>query len=332
MTIALIALLVAFTISMLIAPLVIRLMRRLKAGQPILSYVEKHSGKSGVPTMGGFIFVLPVFIVMLIFGGIGITMGKYASYVMLGYCIIGFLDDYIKVKYKENKGLKAYQKIIGQIAIGTIIAIYAYQNMHINTSIILPFINYSIEFKQYYVPFVIFIFIASTNAVNLTDGLDGLCSSISIIYFAAFTIIILSGLSMAEYYGDILLARQYNSLAVFSSATCGSLLAFYWLNSNPAKIFMGDTGSLAIGSAVACVGVFSNNPLLIIIIGIMYIVSSISVIIQVIYFKLSKGKRVFLMAPYHHHLEYKGYKEWKIVAYYSVITLLAAVVALIDVL
>lgn len=332
MTMSLLIILLAFIISMIISPLIIKLMKKLKAGQPILNYVDNHSAKSGCPTMGGIIFVIPIVMLMLIFGGQGITMGKYAAFVILAYSVIGFLDDFIKIKFNDNKGLKAYQKIIAQLSIAIIISIYSYKNVNINTAISIPFSYKTLELNYFYIPFIIIILLSTTNGVNLTDGLDGLATSVSIIFFTAFLIITLIGLRDAEYFGDVILFKEYQSLAIFISAFIGSLLAFLWFNSSPAKIFMGDTGSLAIGGGVACAGIFSNHPLLIIIIGIMYVVSCISVIIQVIYFKLTKGKRVFKMAPYHHHLEYKAIKEWKIVAYYSIITILMAVVGILSII
>jgi len=332
MTLSLLTILLAFLISLAVSPIVIRIMTSLKAGQPILKYIDLHKIKSGRPTMGGVIFVFPVLIVTLIFGGEGITMGKYAALIILGYAIIGFLDDYIKVKYKDNKGLKAYQKIIGQLSVAIIVSFYAYRNNLINTAVSIPFTDKTIEMGWVYVIFVIFIFVASTNGVNLTDGLDGLSSSVSIIYFLAFLVVILFGLKDAEFFGDAILTKEYQSLAVFTGAFIGSLLAFFWFNSAPGKIIMGDTGALAIGGGVAAVGVFSNRPFLVLIIGIMFVISCISDIIQVSYFKITKGKRVFLMAPFHHHLEYKGIKEWKIVAYYSVVTVLMSVIAILSIL
>lgn len=332
MTISLVTILIAFLLSLGLSSFVIPMMIKLKAGQPILKYIDIHKVKSGRPTMGGVIFVLPVFLLTFLMGGKGITMGKYAALIILGYSIIGFLDDYIKVRYKENKGLKAYQKIIGQLAIAIIISIYAYQNQFISTAISIPFTDYTVELGFFYILFVIFVFIATTNGANLLDGLDGLSSSVGTIYYFAFLVIILFGLHEAEYYGDVMLKSELTSLAIFDAAFAGSLLAFFWFNSAPGKIIMGDTGSLALGGGAAAVGVFSNNPLLIVIVGLMFVVSCLSDIIQVAYFKITKGKRVFLMAPFHHHLEYKGIKEWKIVAYYAVITVLMAVVAIISIL
>ncbi|MGI6700918.1 MAG: phospho-N-acetylmuramoyl-pentapeptide-transferase [Christensenellales bacterium] len=332
MTLPLLAIIIAFVLSMAISPPVIRLMTRLKAGQPISKYVDLHTAKSGRPTMGGIIFVLPVVIITMLLGGEGITIGKYAAIVVLGYSIVGFLDDYIKVRFKDNKGLKAYQKIIGQLAIALIISIYAYRNNYINTDISVPFSKATVELGAFYIVFVIFVFIASTNGVNLTDGLDGLSSIVSIVYFLAFLIIIYFGIKESEYYGNVMLNREYRSLAVFTAAFAGSLIAFFWFNSAPGKIIMGDTGALAIGGGVAAVGVFSNRPVLIVIIGIMFVISCVSDIIQVLYFKATGGKRIFLMAPFHHHLEYKGVKEWKIVSYYFVITLIMSVIAVISVM
>lgn len=318
--------LIGFVATALLSRPVIAFAKRAKASQTILFYVDKHEGKKGTPTMGGVMFLAGICIPVIALGRE--KLGIVALCVTLGYGLIGFLDDFIKVKLKRNLGLKAYQKIIGQLGIAAIVSAFCYTNDAIGSAVRIPFTDIYADLKWAYIPFCAFVFIAMSNAVNLTDGLDGLVAGSGSVYFAAFGIMIAFAAASAADGGRTLLAEEYSSLGVFSFAFFGALIAFLWCNSNPASIFMGDTGSLAVGGAAACVAVFSQNALFAPIIGIMFVVSCISVILQVLHFKRTK-KRLFLMAPFHHHLEYKGIKESKIVSYYTVITLVAAIVALI---
>ena len=314
-----IALAATFLFSMLIAPLVIKTMKKLKAGQVILGYVFQHSAKEGTPTMGGFIFIIPVAVVTLAVGYGKLSL--VAVLLMLGYSLVGFLDDFLKIKTHNNLGLKPYQKIIGQTGLAAIAAVFVYKNPVIGSAVGFPFTAATVDFSWGIIPFTMLVYIAATNAVNLTDGLDGLASTTSLIYFIGYSLIATTEVLGLIYYGQDLTATEVKGVAVFSASLVGGLMAFLWFNFNPAKIMMGDTGSLALGSAVATVAVFLKNPFSILISGIMFVVSCISVIVQVTYFKLTK-KRVFLMAPYHHHLEKKGIPEWNIVCRYAVITTL----------
>ncbi|NCA68104.1 MAG: phospho-N-acetylmuramoyl-pentapeptide-transferase [Clostridia bacterium] len=327
----LVAILITFALAALLMPLVFREAKKIKMGQPILKYVNQHKQKAGTPTMGGIIFVLPAFAVAMIFGGNGVTIGKVAAATMLAYSILGFLDDFIKVKFSHNDGLKPYQKIIGQLGIAVVVTIFCYRNPYIGSSINIPFIATQANLGWFYIPFCIFVFLAISNGVNLTDGLDGLAASCNLIYFITFAAVIFISYSDAVYMGQTVYAGELKSMMMFCGALVGGLLVFLLANSNPARIFMGDTGSMGLGGASACVALFTQNPMLILFVGIMYIISCITVIIQVVYFKASKGKRVFLMAPFHHHLELKGLKETKIVAIYNVVTILAGIVAIISV-
>lgn len=332
-TLALLLVIIAtFTLSITFAPIVIHLMKKVKASQTVLQYVEKHKLKSGTPTMGGLIFIFPAIIVTLLFAKINTTFALVSSLTMLSYGVLGFLDDFIKVKFKQNLGLKAYQKIIGQIGIAVIVTLYCYYNDFIGTSIRIPFTDIVCDLGGFFIPFCMITFIACTNAVNLTDGLDGLAGKTGIAYLSSFLVILIILMIESSYAGDTRYANELFSLACFSAAMIGGLFSFVWCNSFPAKIFMGDTGSMALGGACACVAIFSRNPLIVFMVGIMYIVSCITVIIQVVYFKLTKGKRVFLMAPYHHHLENKGIHESKIVSCYTIITILMGIISVISVL
>ncbi len=303
-----IAFLLSFILSLLGMPLVLAIANKLKVGQPILKYVDQHKGKSGTPTMGGLGFILPSTLVAIVLSK-GISVGRIASITVICYCFLGFLDDFLKVKRKNNVGLSPLQKIIGQVGIALLLSYYCYKN-YASRMVFLPFTTIRADFDIWIIPFAIFVFLAVTNAVNLTDGLDGLATNTSVVYLLFFFIIV--GI-------DVYFGKCDSSLLVFCISVIGGCLAFSIFNSNPARIFMGDTGSLALGGAVASVGCFSGNYLIIPIIGIMFVVSCISVIIQVIVFKIN-GKRVFKMAPFHHHLEKSGQSEQRIVAIYGAIT------------
>lgn len=313
---------------MVLAPAVIYLIKKLRIRQTILFYVEQHKDKEGIPTMGGLIFLISTVISSFIMWSGQNTLALSALLIMLSYGIIGFLDDFIKIVLHRNLGLKAYQKIISQLAIAIIAAIFAYKNQYVGSTINLPFTDKALDMGFWFLPFCIFVFIATTNSVNLTDGLDGLAGSTTALFLATFFVI-----TIITYYdyvdlGNTLYANELNNLLIFIAALIGGITAFLWHNSNKASIFMGDTGSLALGGACVSVAVFTKNPLIILIVGIMFVVSSISVIIQVLHFKRTK-KRVFLMSPYHHHLEMKGYNEGKIVAFYSIITAIMGLFAIL---
>lgn len=325
------AVLFTFVVGLLLSPLIIRVMRALKAGQPILEYVDKHEGKSGTPTMGGLIFLLPMALTSVIFNIGGERSGIVAMAVTLSYGAVGLLDDFLKVKLHHNMGLKAYQKVIGQVGIAIIATMYCYRNFFVGTQISLPFTDKTIDLQWWYIPLCLLVYLATTNAVNLTDGLDGLVAKSSSVNFVFLTVIVYVLYYNAKEMGQTFYAGHLLSLCFFCAAMLGGMLAFLWQNNYPAKIFMGDTGSLATGGAIASIALFSSQPLIILFVGIMYIVSCISVIVQVISFKVRK-KRMFLIAPYHHHLEYKGVHENRITGFYALITFLMSGVALISVL
>ena len=325
------AVITACVAGLLLSPLVIRVMKAHKAGQPILEYVDKHEGKSGTPTMGGLIFLVPMAVVTLIFDIGSERSGIVAMAVTLSYGGVGLLDDFLKVKLHRNMGLKAYQKIIGQVGIAVIATVYCYRNFFIGTQVAIPFTDITVELQWWYIPLCLIVYIATTNAVNLTDGLDGLVAKSSSVNFLFLLLILYVLYYEANLMGQTFYAKHLESLSYFTAAMLGGMLAFLWQNNYPAKIFMGDTGSLAAGGALACVALFSSQPFILLFVGIMYIVSCISVIMQVISFKVRK-KRIFLIAPYHHHLEYKGVHENRIAGFYALITFLMSGVALISVL
>lgn len=321
--------LLGFLICVLIAPMCIKWLRALKVGQPILGYVDTHLSKAGTPTMGGVIFLIGLIITYLF------TLGSYSKLstiifaTTLGYGLLGFLDDFIKIKFKQNEGLKPYQKIIGQVGIALLIALFVYQSGIVGTSIYLPFSEKQISLGWGIIPFVIFVLIAMTNSVNLTDGLDGLASSVSVVYLFLFSILLYGHINHLENIGESLAyIGELKSILLLCSGFLGCLLAFLCFNTYPAKVFMGDTGSLAIGAFLSMIAILTKFYLVIPLFGIMFVLSAVSDVLQVGYYKMTK-KRIFLMAPLHHHFERRGYSESKIVYVYSVVTLLVGITVLI---
>ncbi len=300
------AFLLALVLGAILAFPVLKLCKKFHLSQTILHYVDKHSGKSGTPTMGGLIFIFAIILSSIFFlqgqiGGAAIALAT-----MLGYGLLGFLDDFIKVKFHKNEGLKPYQKIIGQVGISLIIALYVYFNKGGK----LEFFGLDIDIGVFIIPFIIFFFVAVTNSVNLIDGLDGLAGGVNAVYFLFFGIIL-----------ALLGQTQY---ALISFAAVGALLAFLIVNCFPAKIFMGDTGSLALGGLMAAVAALSGTELLMPILGFMFVITAFSDILQVLHYKRTH-KRIFLMAPLHHHFEKKGVHENRIVLVYILITLVLGV-------
>ncbi len=292
-----------------------------------MGYVDNHAGKAGTTTMGGFIFAFSALLIFLFFSKGGNTLAILALIVSFCFLIVGFLDDFIKIRSGENQGLTAIQKIIFQTLISLLTAIYTYYKGL--TCFFVPFLNEYYDFKIFGAFVVFFVFLATTNCVNLTDGLDGLAGGVSYVYLI-LTFILLK--VQIELYGaNIVNLNEINNLSLLVLIQIGSLLGFLFFNTYSAKVFMGDTGSLYLGGIIATVSIFSANTLFIPFFGIMFVCSGISVIIQVCVFKLKK-KRVFLMAPLHHHFEYKGHSESKIVFAYKLITLVIGAICIISVM
>lgn len=321
----LLALVGSFVVALVLAPLLIKLLTKQKAKQTVLGYVEQHKAKSGTPTMGGWIFIIPI----LIFGlSCFSTFNLVACMCVLAYGLIGFLDDFIKIHLKRNLGLKAYQKIFFQITAAVILAVFCYRNQYIGSSIKLPFSNEVSELGWFYIPFCMVGFVALTNGVNLTDGLDGLASMTMLPYFFTFALLCWLAYTSNLQKGQVALAQNLFSLSVFASSTVGGLLGYICFNAYPSKIMMGDTGSLALGGAATALAFFTKQPLLIFFAGIMAVVSCISVVMQVIYFKFTK-KRIFKMAPLHHHFELCGVHESKITVWYMVASIIGGILSIL---
>ena len=323
------AVLLGCGIPILIGPLMIPLLKRLKFGQTERDDgPQSHLSKEGTPTMGGLMILVGILAGTLAFSMTGMEFVLPALLITFAFGIVGFLDDFIKVRLKRSLGLRAYQKIIAQLCIGFIIALFAYNHPDIGSSIYLPFNKVEIDLGIFYIPFIIFVVIAIVNAVNLTDGLDGLASGVTLIYALTMALIFSSMSAMALEGGKRLLGDNLQGMAVFSAAVVGACLGFLRFNSFPAKVFMGDTGAFALGGAIAMMVITSRAALLLPIMGGCFVASAVSVILQVGSYKLRK-KRVFKMAPLHHHFELKGIPEVKIVAMYMIITALLCMVCLL---
>jgi len=281
--------------------------------------------------MGGIIFLISISLVSLICFQGESSLARLSVLVFVAYGVVGFLDDFIKFKFKRNLGLTPIQKLVFQTAISIAIGFFVYNSGIVGSVLIVPFTRFSIDVGWWIIPIVAVIYLATTNSVNLTDGLDGLASSTTFSYMLCFTLILLifmqtnlAGMSEIE-------LSEMSNLTTLCSVICGAMLSFLVFNCFPAKVFMGDTGSLALGSLVASVAVFSRMSLFIPILGIMFVLSSVSVILQVAYYKLTK-KRIFLMAPLHHHFEKKGVHEVRITVCYALVTfLVGAVVAMFSI-
>ena len=316
----------AFFFALIVSPLVISIMKREKIKQTILHYVDNHKLKNGTPTMGGLIFLIAISVVSLIcFKGKSLY-AKMSIIVFLAYGIVGFLDDFIKFRFKRNLGLRAYQKIIFQFLVSIAVGYFVYKN--IGGIILIPFTNKFVNFGLWIIPLVVLIYLATTNSVNLTDGLDGLATSTTLIFLLSFVILQIIFIETGVVLVNVSNLDELKNLSVVSVVACGVLLCFLLFNCFPAKIFMGDTGSLALGSLIASLSIFSGMELFIPILGIVFVASAVSVILQVAYYKLTK-KRIFLMAPLHHHFEKKGVHEVRITFCYSLVSLIVGVVVIL---
>lgn len=319
----------SFIICLVIGPSTIKMLRRLKFGQTEREDGPKsHLKKQGTPTMGGVMILVAITITSLVFTVKTSDFMIAALLITLAYGLIGFVDDFIKVYYKRSLGLTPIQKIIGQVGIALIFAIYAYRNPYIGSKIIIPFINIDWNLGIWYIPFTVFVMVATVNSVNLTDGLDGLASGVTLIYAASFSIIFYYAAVAADKMGLLYYGINLKNMVVFAGAVTGACLGFLRFNAYPAKVIMGDTGSLALGGAVAVMAFIYKLPLIIPIMGGLYLIESLSVIIQVVSYKTTK-KRVFKMAPIHHHFELCGIPETKIVSMFMIITTILCLVGLL---
>ena len=305
--------LLSFVIAVLIGPKVIEILRKLKAGQTEREEgLESHQKKTGTPTMGGVIFLLPVVVIGIFYG----ASHKEVIPVLIltiGFGIIGFIDDYIKVVRKHNLGLRAWQKILGQLIVTILFSVYVETFTDISLAMRVPFTSIVLDFGIFNIPILFFIALGTANGTNFTDGVDGLCASVTAVVAAFFAV-------AGMHYGA-------TGAEVMSSAMVGALLGYLVYNVYPGKVMMGDTGSLAIGGFVTGIAYVMQMPVFIVIVGFIYAFEVISVILQVSYFKITHGKRIFRMAPIHHHFEKGGWSETRVVNVFTTVTILLCLIA-----
>jgi phospho-N-acetylmuramoyl-pentapeptide-transferase len=321
---AIISILISFVATYLLGKVIIPWLRALKAGQSIKEDGPTwHMSKQGTPTMGGLMFIAGILIALVICGFTDFLGGDFGGLFVylfaLVFGVIGFIDDFCKVKYHKNEGLTAPQKFLLQLAASIVFVVLMRYTGYLNSSLYIPFVNVTIEIPWVvYMVFAAFVMVGTVNAVNITDGVDGLSTSVTVPVAVFFLIVSLM-------WGKV-------ELGVFSGAMLGGLLAFLIYNFHPAKTFMGDTGSLFLGGAVCGLAFSFDMPLILILVGFIYICETMSDIIQVTYYKLTHGKRVFRMAPLHHHFEMGGWSEVKVVGVFAAVNTLTCLLALLGVL
>lgn len=305
---------IAFALSVALGPVIIPFLRKLKFGQTVRDDgPQSHLKKNGTPTMGGIIFLISVIVTSCFY------MKDYPQiipvlFVTVGYGVIGFLDDYIKIVLKRSEGLTPSQKMFGQIIVTGIFAVYMYKFSGISMEMIVPFFpGVTLNLGFLTIPVLFLAIIGTVNGVNFTDGLDGLATSVTIM--------------VAVFFGVVALGMQ-SGVWPIACAVIGALLGFLLFNVHPASVFMGDTGSLALGGFVAAIAYMLQMPMFILIVGLIYWIEILSVIIQVGYFKISHGKRIFRMAPIHHHFELGGWSETKVVAVFTIVTAILCLIGL----
>ena len=311
------AIIIAFAISAILCPVVIPFLHKLKFGQQVRTDgPQAHLKKQGTPTMGGLVILTSIIITSLFYIRDDPKIIP-VLFVTVGFGIIGFLDDYIKIVMKRSEGLNPKQKLLGQIVITGVFVYYLMNSREVGSASLIPFTGgfekgYFLDLGILFIPFVFCVVLGTDNGVNFTDGLDGLCTSVTILIATFLTIVAIG---------------EDSGISPITGAVVGSLLGFLLFNVYPARVFMGDTGSLALGGFVASSALMMQMSFFIPVVGLIYLVEVLSVIMQVSYFKATKGKRIFKMAPIHHHFELCGWSETRVVAVFSIVTAILCLVA-----
>ncbi|HHY77410.1 MAG TPA: phospho-N-acetylmuramoyl-pentapeptide-transferase [Clostridiales bacterium] len=303
----------SFVLALIAGPILIPILKKLKFGQNVRDDgPQSHIKKTGIPTIGGLIFIIPAIIVSLSFSKDKDMLLALTTTLLYG--LIGFADDYIKIIKKRSLGLRAWQKIVAQLAAALFLGYIAGGISQTGTEVLVPFTGKFVDLGVFYIPFIVFIILGTVNSVNLTDGLDGLAGGITVIVLGFFAI--------------IALAMRNLGLLVFTGSLIGAILGFLRFNSHPAQVFMGDTGALALGGAVVSVAVILKMPLFLAIVGAIYVAEALSDIIQVVYFKKT-GRRIFKMAPLHHHFELSGWAESKVVSVFIIVEIILCLIGIL---
>ena len=314
---------IAFAVSMFVTARMIPFLRHKQFGQFIREDgPQAHLSKAGTPTMGGIAMVVGITVALLASGFLTGSFGAEKIAILLSmyaFGFIGFVDDYNKIAKKQNEGLTPRQKIILQVLFGAALALF--MMLREGTSVMIPFFKVNVDFGIFYIPFIIFVEVAMANSVNLTDGLDGLAASTSAIVAACFAVI-----------GMFILPNGNEPMAAAAQAVFGATLGFLVYNHYPARIFMGDTGSMALGGVLSALAIVGHVEWLLPIAGLIFVCEALSVIIQVTYFKKTGGKRIFRMAPIHHHFELGGWHETKVVRMFCLFTFICCVIAVLSVM
>jgi phospho-N-acetylmuramoyl-pentapeptide-transferase len=324
------ALVTALLLSILLGPLIIRWLERIKCRQYILEDVKNHQSKAGTPTMGGLLIAISLLGSVLLWGDLTNPFLWLCIFVFTGFGLVGFLDDYCKLSHKKNKGLSGWTKLGGQIVVAFTAVIILTQLTEYTTMLNVPFFKFiQPDLGWLYLPFAMLVMVGASNGVNLTDGLDGLAIGGTVVSGACFAIFIyVSGHAEIARYLQVAYMPGVGEITVFCAALIGAGLGFLWYNAYPAQVFMGDVGSLSLGGTIGFIAILCKQELLLVIVGGLFVIETVSVILQVGYFKFSGGKRIFRMAPLHHHFELKGIPESKIIIRFWIISILFALAAL----
>lgn len=324
------AALTAFLIAFVLAPPMIRKLQALGLGQKIREDgPSRHLDKSGTPTMGGILIILSVILATVLWANLSVLYVWLVLLAIVGFGLVGFVDDYLKFLKGESTGLTVGQKLVSQLGVAFGIALFFYFSPAYSTQLSVPFFkNFTPDLGAFYIPFAILVIVGCSNAVNLTDGLDGLAVGPIIVASMAYTVVSwAAGNKLVAEYLLIPYIEGAGELAVLTSSIVGASLGFLWFNAYPASIFMGDVGSLPLGAALGTVAVVCKHELLLLLVGGVFVMEAVSVIFQVLSYK-SRGKRIFLMAPLHHHFEMKGWEEPKIVVRLWIIAIILALLSI----
>ena len=324
------ALITAMVISVLIGPWCISFLHRIKCGQYILSDVKAHAAKAGTPTMGGLLIMLTVLVSILLWSDLSNRYVWQCMLVFLGYGIIGFWDDMTKLRHHQNKGISPKAKMLGLIIVASVAMWLLQTDPSYTTKLYIPFAKgWTPDLGVFYFPFGVFVMVASSNAVNLTDGLDGLAIGPTVLAGAVFAIFIyITGNARLTQYLYLPYIPGVGEVTVFCGAFIGAGLGFLWFNAYPAQVFMGDVGALSLGGTLGFLALLCKQELIMVVVGGIFVAETLSVILQVSYFKWTHGKRIFRMAPLHHHFELKGIPESKIIIRFWITSIILGLVAL----
>ena len=328
------ALAVSLAIALLMGPPLIRYLKKLHFGQTIYELGPAHQKKQGTPVMGGLMMAAGILAASLLFHPAEWDGAWDAVFPLLGVSFlsmaVGFADDYIKAVRKQHEGLKPLQKIFGQVIVAAGFSVYCYYSPRVGSSILIPFTDLQWDLGVFYIPVMTLLVIFIVNSSNLQDGLDGLLSTVTAVSSSAWAVVCLIIMVAAGLSGNGNV-NETATIGVFAMSMAGACVGFLRFNRYPAKTFMGDTGSMLLGGGTAAIALLLRQPLLLLLIFFTPIMSSVSVIMQRYYYKLTHGKRIFLMSPIHHHFEKKGYSETQIVSMYAGVTLLLSLIAVIGV-